>query len=146
MDKETILAAIDGDPVAADFAAQQNDPACADRLPAIWPAVRRSVPADEVMSVAVHRGRWGAIALACTEIGFDFATRATAKTLVDWIAAGKSIDVTLAEVQGMIATLKAAGLVNDLDVEAINALSWARITIAPIDVSIAMTERRQGAT
>lgn len=145
MDSAAILAAIDADPEATQWAAVANDAACAERLTAIWPPVRRSIPADEVMAVAVRRGRWGSIALACHEPAFEFVVRATAKTLVDWVQAGKSIDVTLAEVGVMINTLKGPGLIDDADVAAIEALAWERITIAPIQVSIAMEPRRQRA-
>lgn len=145
MDKEQILAAIDGDPEATQLAAIANDAACAERLTAIWPPVRRSIPADDVMAVAVRRGRWGSLALACHELQLAFPVRSTAKTLVDWIQAGKSIDITLAEVQSMVGVLKDAGLINDADVEAIESLAWAKVTITPIEVSIAMAERRQGA-
>jgi hypothetical protein len=94
------------------------------------------------MTIAARNGKWGKIALICTENSFDFQLRIVCKTLIDWVGSGKSIDLTLQSVKGMISVLLQADLIDERDIKEITDLSWTFQSISSIDVSQAMQPLR----
>ncbi len=144
MTNEELLQLIDSDPEAKGYADIGNDAACALRVSAIAPKVRRPVPALDLQYVAMRRGIWGDMKVKANDSQVAGSIRALCHMFIDQVMTGRSIDFELPEVSGMLQQLVAVGVVPSAVSSEIIELSYCSQTIAAKEVSEAYMSRRPG--
>ncbi|MFN9292404.1 MAG: hypothetical protein ACK6EB_30380, partial [Planctomyces sp.] len=84
---------IQNDTQAAAAYAEGNDEGCAVRCSAIAPPIRQPVAAERVQAAAIASGLWAIVKIAAQNVGLPNPPRGAAMSFVDWIEAGRPIDM-----------------------------------------------------
>jgi hypothetical protein len=134
---------IQSDAAAAAFFAAGNDTACALRCGAIAPAVRQRVSADRIQEAASLNGLWGALKIAALNSSLTDPPRGAAIAFIDWVEAGRPLDMDNTAVQTMAATLVTYSLATAQQIAQLSALADTPQTFTAVDVG---TARHEGVT
>ena len=134
---------IQSDAAAAAFFAAGNDTACAVRCGAIAPAVRQRVSADRIQEAASLNGLWGALKIAALNSSLTDPPRGAAIAFIDWVEAGRPLDMDNTAVQTMAATLVTYSLATAQQIAQLSALADTPQTFTAVDVG---TARHEGVT
>jgi len=137
-----LLALIDSDSVASALAVAGDDAGCAARCVQIATPVRVPVAADTIKYSAVTSLSWAKIKLARDSAASPVELRMICISFIDWVDSGRTINFDLPLVQGMLARLIAAGLVDQAVADQMIAMQSVPQTITANDVSAAMLPRR----
>jgi hypothetical protein len=134
---------IQSDATAAAFFAAGNDTACALRCGVIAPAIRQRVSADRIQEAASLNGLWGALKIAALNSTLTDPPRGAAIAFIDWVEAGRPLDMDNTAVQTMAATLVTYSLATAEQIAQLSALADTPQTFTAVDVG---TARQEGVT
>jgi hypothetical protein len=121
-----------------------DDSGCAARCSTIAPTIRQPVAAERVQAAAIASGLWAIVKIAAQNVGLPNPPRGAAMSFVDWIEAGRPIDMDGSTVQGVGAVLLAYNLATQEQLDALQTLADNPQTINPAQVSDAMRPYRGG--
>lgn len=133
-----LKALIESDATALEHYQAGRHAACAARCADIAPPVRRVVPAADVQYQAALCGVWAKINLARESSQTPDQVKGICITFLDWIRAGRPLDLDMPEVVTMMAGLQAAGVVTEPDCESLDALANVPQVFSTDDVQQAM--------
>jgi hypothetical protein len=134
---------IQSDPQAKALFAASNDTDCALRCGVIAPAIRRRVPAESIQETASVNGLWGSLKIAALNTSLTDPPRGAAIAFIDWVEAGRALDMDNVAVQSMAATLISYSLATAGQIAQLSALADSPQTFTAIDVGAA---RQEGVT
>ena len=140
MTPSELLTLIQSDATAAAFFAAGNDTACALRCGAIAPAVRQRVSADRIQEAASLNGLWGTLKIAALNTSLTDPPRGAAIAFIDWVEAGRPLDMDNTAVQTMAATLVTYSLATAEQIAQLSALADTLQTFTAVDVGAARQE------
>ena len=127
---------IQGDTQAAALFTDGNDEGCAVRCSSIAPPIRQPVAAERVQAAAITSGLWAIVKIASQNTGLPNPPRGAAMSFVDWIEAGRPIDMDGGTVQGVGAVLLSYNLATQEQLDALQVLA---------DVPQMITQQQVGA-
>jgi len=140
MTPTALYALIQSDATAAAFFVAGNDTACALRCGVIAPAVRQRVSADRIQEAASLNGLWGALKIAALNSSLTDPPRGAAIAFIDWVEAGRALDMDNSAVQQMAATLVTYSLATAEQIAQLSALADTLQTFSAVDVGAARQE------
>ena len=143
MTPSELYALIQSDPQAKALFAAGNDTECAVRCGVIAPTIRQRVPADRVQEAASINGLWGTLKIAALNTSLTDPPRGAAIAFIDWVEAGRPLDMDNVAVQSMAATLISYSLATAEQIAQLSALADTPQTFTAIDVGAA---RQEGVT
>lgn len=133
-----LKALIQSDPTALAHYQSGQHSACATRCAEIAPPVRQPVAAADVLYQAAVSGVWAKINLARESAQTPDQVKGVCLTFIDWVRAGRPLDLDMPEVVAMMAGLQAAGVVTEPECEALDALANVPQTFTTDDIQQAM--------
>lgn len=128
-----------GDSAASALFAEKQDQQCAIRINAIAPPVRARALADDLQYYAAVNGIWAKVRLAAQSATTPDAIKGVCVTFVDWIEAGRPIDLDLPAVGAMLDALVAATIVTTAQKAEILALGNKPQVVTALEVEFART-------
>jgi len=131
-----LYALIQSDPTAVAAYAVSDDDACAARCSVIAPLLRQPVDAAKLRKILAVRDRWGGLQRVANNFASPDPPYKQARTLIDLITAGDSIDVDEPAVAEGAPVLVQHGLLDASDLQAMAALA---------NVSQIITQQQVGA-
>ena len=108
-----------GKPEYAGLSHQQ----AADAINAKTVTVRRAVSAEVVQAEAIASGLWAIVKIASQNAALPNPPRGAAMSFVDWIEAGRMIDMDSATVSGVGSVLQQYNLATQAQLDALRALA-----------------------
>ena len=132
-----LYALIQSDPAAVAAYAVSDDDACAARCSVIAPKLRQPVAASLLRKTLAVRGRWGGLQRVANNFESPDPPYQQARTLIDMITAGDSINVDEPAVAEGAPVLMEHGLLTTSDLQAIAALANVSQTITQQQVGAA---------
>jgi hypothetical protein len=135
-----LLALIQSDPQARDLFAAGNDTDCATRCGVIAPPIRQRVAADKVQEISSLNGLWGTLKIAALNTSLSDPPRGAAIAFIDWVEAGRALDMDNPAVQGMAATLVSYSLATAAQVAQLSAAANTPQTFTAAEVGAARQE------
>jgi hypothetical protein len=132
-----LYALIQSDPAAVAAYNVSDDDACAARCSAIAPSLRQPVDAAKLRKILAVRDRWGGLQRVANNFASPDPPYKQARTLIDLITAGDSIDVDEPAVADGAPVLVQHGLLDATDLQAISALANVPQTITQQQVGAA---------
>ena len=139
MTPQQLKAFILADSAAAALFAQKQDQLCTERVNAIAPPVRSLVDAADLQHYASLNGIWAKVRLAESDVNTPDSIKGVCVTFVDWVQAGKPIDLDLPQVGAMLDALVAATLVTSDQKVEILALGNKPQVVTALEVEFART-------
>ena len=100
-----------------------TDQQAADAVNAKTVTIRQAVPADRVQASAISTGLWAIVKIAAQNTALPNPPRGAAMSFVDWIEAGRPIDMDGGTVQGVGAVLLSYNLATQPQLDALQALA-----------------------
>ena len=137
MTDSELYALIHGDTQAAALYAEGNDEGCAVRCSSIAPPIRQPVAAERVQAAAIASGLWAIVKIAAQNVGLPNPPRGAAMSFVDWIEAGRPIDMDGGTVQAVGAVLLSYNLATQEQLDALQVLADVPQTITQQQVGSA---------
>jgi hypothetical protein len=135
-----LLALIQSDPQARQLFADGNDTECAVRCGVIAPPVRQRVSADKVQEISSLNGLWGTLKIAALNTTLTDPPRGAAIAFIDWVEAGRALDMDNPAVQQMAATLVTYSLATAAQVAELSAAADTPQTFTAAEVGAARQE------
>jgi len=135
-----LLALIQSDPQARQFFADGNDTECAVRCGVIAPPVRQRVAADKVQEISSLNGLWGTLKIAALNATLSDPPRGAAIAFIDWVEAGRPLDMDNTAVQQMAATLVSYSLATAAQVAQLSAAADTPQVFTAAEVGAARQE------
>ena len=132
-----LYALIQSDPAAVAAYNVSDDDACAARCSVIAPPLRQPVDAAKLRKILAVRDRWGGLQRVANNFASPDPPYKQARTLIDLITAGDSIDVDEPAVADGAPVLVQHGLLDASDLQAISALANVPQTITQQQVGAA---------
>ena len=105
-----------------EYAALSHQQA-ADAINAKTVTVRRTVSAESVQAAAIASGLWAIVKIASQNAALPNPPRGAAMSFVDWIEAGRMIDMDSATVSGVGSVLQQYNLATQSQLDALRALA-----------------------
>lgn len=127
------------DPQASSLFSQQQDQQCADRVNSIAPPVRARALADDLQYYASVNGIWAKVRLAAQSATTLDSIKGVCLTFVDWIEAGRPIDLDLPAVGAMLDALVTATIVTPAQKTEILAFGNKPQVVTALEVEFART-------
>jgi len=131
---------IQSDAQAKALFAAGNDTDCAMRCGAIAPKLRQPVPASIMRKTLAIRGRWGGLQRVANNFESPDPPYQQARTLIDLITAGESIDLDNSAIGDNVPMLIQHNLLTVQDVAEITKLGDVPQTFTAVDVGAARQE------
>ncbi len=131
---------IQSDAQAKALFAAGNDTACATRCGVIAPPVRQRVPADKIQEISSLNGLWGTLQIAKLNTSLTDPPRGAAIAFIDWVEAGRALDMDNPAVQQMAATLVTFSLATAAQVAQLSAAANVPQAFTAADVGAARQE------
>ena len=131
---------IQSDAQAKALFAAGNDTDCAVRCGVIAPPVRQRVPADKVQEISSLNGLWGTLQIAKLNTSLTDPPRGAAIAFIDWVEAGRALDMDNPAVQQMAATLVTFSLATAAQVAQLSEAGNTPQTFTAVDVGVARQE------
>jgi len=103
--------------------ATMSDQQAADAVNAKTVTIRQPVAADRVQAAAIASGLWAIVKIAAQNTALPNPPRGAAMSFVDWIEAGRPIDMDGGTVQGVGQVLLAYNLATQPQLDALQALA-----------------------
>ena len=103
--------------------ATMSDQQAADAVNAKTVGIRQPVAADRVQAAAIASGLWAIVKIAAQNTALPNPPRGAAMSFVDWIEAGRPIDMDGGTVQGVGQVLLAYNLATQPQLDALQALA-----------------------
>jgi hypothetical protein len=103
--------------------ATMSDQEAADAVNAKTVTIRQPVAADRVQASAIASGLWAIVKIAAQNTALPNPPRGAAMSFVDWIEAGRPIDMDGGTVQGVGAVLLSYNLATQPQLDALQALA-----------------------
>ena len=103
--------------------ATMSDQQAADEVNAKTVTIRQPVAADRVQAAAIASGLWAIVKIAAQNTALPNPPRGAAMSFVDWIEAGRPIDMDGGTVQGVGAVLLSYNLATQPQLDALQALA-----------------------
>ena len=103
--------------------ATMSDQQAADAVNAKTVTIRQPVAAERVQAAAIASGLWAIVKIAAQNTALPNPPRGAAMSFVDWIEAGRPIDMDGGTVQGVGAVLLAYNLATQDQLDALQALA-----------------------
>jgi hypothetical protein len=103
--------------------ATMSDQEAADAVNAKTVTIRQPVAADRVQAAAIASGLWAIVKIAAQNTALPNPPRGAAMSFVDWIEAGRPIDMDGGTVQGVGQVLLAYNLATQPQLDALQALA-----------------------
>jgi hypothetical protein len=100
-----------------------SDQQAADTVNAKTVTIRQPVAADRVQAAAIASGLWAIVKIAAQNTALPNPPRGAAMSFVDWIEAGRPIDMDGGTVQGVGAVLLSYNLATQPQLDALQALA-----------------------
>jgi hypothetical protein len=100
-----------------------TDQQAADEVNAKTVTIRQPVAADRVQASAIASGLWAIVKIAAQNTALPNPPRGAAMSFVDWIEAGRPIDMDGGTVQGVGAVLLSYNLATQPQLDALQALA-----------------------
>ena len=100
-----------------------TDQQAADAINAKTVTVRRTVSAESVQAAAIASGLWAIVKIASQNAALPNPPRGAAMSFVDWIEAGRMIDMDSATVSGVGSVLLQYNLATQAQLDALRALA-----------------------
>ena len=100
-----------------------TDQQAADAVNAKTVTIRQPVAADRVQAAAIASGLWAIVKIAAQNTALPNPPRGAAMSFVDWIEAGRPIDMDGGTVQGVGGVLLAYNLATQDQLDALQALA-----------------------
>ncbi len=114
-----------------------SDQDAADAINAKTATIRMPVAAERVQAAAIASGLWAIVKIASQNTGLPNPPRGAAMSFVDWIEAGRPIDMDGGTVQGVGAVLLAYNLATQDQLDALQVLADNPQTITQQQVGAA---------
>lgn len=127
------------DQIAASLFAEAQDQICAERVNAIAPPVRARVLADDLQYYAAVNSIWAKVRLTAQSATAPDSIKGVCVTFIDWIEAGRPIDLDLPAVGAMLDALVAATIVTPAQKAEILALGNKPQVVTALEVEFART-------
>jgi hypothetical protein len=137
---------IQSDPQAKALFAAGNDTDCAVRCGVIAPPIRQRVPADKIQEIASLNGLWGKLKIAALNGALTDPPRGAAIAFIDWVEAGRALDMDNAGVQQMAATLVTFSLATAEQVAQLSAAANVSQAFTAAEVGAARQEGMNNGT
>jgi hypothetical protein len=144
MNDAELYALIQSDADAKTKADIGDDSGCAARCSEIAPTIRQPVDAASLRKTLAILGRWGGLARVANNFESPDPPYQQARTLIDLITAGDSIDLDEPAIAEGAPILVAHQLLSATDLQTISALGDKPQIISPAQVSEAMRPYRGG--
>jgi hypothetical protein len=125
-----------------------SDQEAADAINAKTATIRKPVPADRVQAAAIASGLWAIVKIASQNAGLPNPPRGAAMSFVDWIEAGRPIDMDGGTVHTNAGTLRQFSLASQEQIDAINSLGnvvipWTAANDLPeVGIGLVINARR----
>lgn len=125
-----------------------SDQEAADAINAKAATIRRPVPADRVQAAAIASGLWAIVKIASQNTGLPNPPRGAAMSFVDWIEAGRPIDMDGGTVQSVGAVLLSYNLATQEQLDALQTLAdvvipWATANDLPeVGIGLVINARK----
>jgi len=103
--------------------ATMSDQEAADEVNAKTVTIRQPVAAERVQASAIASGLWAIVKIAAQNTALPNPPRGAAMSFVDWIEAGRPIDMDGGTVQGVGAVLLSYNLATQPQLDALQALA-----------------------
>jgi hypothetical protein len=103
--------------------ATMSDQEAADAVNAKTVTIRQPVAADRVQAAAIASGLWAIVKIAAQNTALPNPPRGAAMSFVDWIEAGRPIDMDGGTVQGVGQVLLSYNLATQPQLDALQALA-----------------------
>ena len=103
--------------------ATMSDQEAADAVNAKTVTIRQPVAAERVQAAAIASGLWAIVKIAAQNTALPNPPRGAAMSFVDWIEAGRPIDMDGGTVQGVGAVLLSYNLATQPQLDALQALA-----------------------
>jgi hypothetical protein len=103
--------------------ATMSDQEAADAVNAKTVTIRQPVAAERVQASAISTGLWAIVKIAAQNTALPNPPRGAAMSFVDWIEAGRPIDMDGGTVQGVGAVLLSYNLATQPQLDALQALA-----------------------
>ena len=100
-----------------------TDQQAADAVNAKTVTIRQPVAAERVQAAAIASGLWAIVKIAAQNTALPNPPRGAAMSFVDWIEAGRPIDMDGGTVQGVGAVLLSYNLATQPQLDALQALA-----------------------
>ena len=114
-----------------------SDQQAADAINAKTSTIRQPVAADRVQAAAITSGLWAIVKIASQNTGLPNPPRGAAMSFVDWIEAGRPIDMDGGTVQAVGAVLLSYNLATQEQLDALQVLADNPQTITQQQVGAA---------
>jgi hypothetical protein len=131
---------IQSDAQAKALFAAGNDTDCAVRCGVIAPPIRQRVPADRIQEISSLNGLWGTLQIAKLNTSLTDPPRGAAIAFIDWVEAGRALDMDNPAVQQMAATLVTFSLATAVQVAQLSEAGNTPQTFTAVDVGAARQE------
>ena len=128
--------------------ATMSDQEAADAVNAKTVTIRQPVPADRVQASAISTGLWAIVKIAAQNTALPNPPRGAAMSFVDWIEAGRPIDMDGGTVQGVGQVLLSYNLATQPQLDALQALAdtaarWVdAVDIGEVGIGYVMNARK----
>ena len=128
--------------------ATMSDQEAADAVNAKVVTIRQPVAAERVQAAAIASGLWAIVKIAAQNTALPNPPRGAAMSFVDWIEAGRPIDMDGGTVQGVGQVLLAYNLATQPQLDALQALAdtaarWVDVQgIGEVGIGFVINARR----
>jgi len=128
--------------------ATMSDQQAADAVNAKTVTIRQPVAAERVQASAISTGLWAIVKIAAQNTALPNPPRGAAMSFVDWIEAGRPIDMDGGTVQGVGAVLLSYNLATQPQLDALQALAdtaarWVdTVGIGEVGIGFVINARR----
>ena len=128
--------------------ATMSDQEAADAVNAKTVTIRQPVAADRVQAAAIASGLWAIVKIAAQNTALPNPPRGAAMSFVDWIEAGRPIDMDGGTVQGVGQVLLSYNLATQPQLDALQALAdtaarWVDVEgIGEVGIGFVINARR----
>jgi hypothetical protein len=139
MTPQEIKTVIAGDTIATQLFAAAEDQRCAERVNAIAPLKRDLVPAADLQYFAAINGIWAKLRLAIESTSTPDLIKGVCITFVDWVDAGRPIDLDHPQVATMLGALVQSGLVTVEQQTGLMALANRPQSVTAIEIEYVRT-------
>jgi len=125
-----------------------SDQEAADAVNAKTVTIRQPVAAERVQAAAIASGLWAIVKIAAQNTALPNPPRGAAMSFVDWIEAGRPIDMDGGTVQGVGAVLLSYNLATQPQLDALQALAdtaarWVEVQgIGEVGIGYVINARR----
>jgi len=125
-----------------------SDQQAADAVNAKTVTIRQPVAADRVQAAAIASGLWAIVKIAAQNTALPNPPRGAAMSFVDWIEAGRPIDMDGGTVQGVGAVLLSYNLATQPQLDALQTLAdtaarWVdTVDIGEVGIGYVINARR----